>query len=225
MLVFNPTQPQSVTLSATVLATGSTVNGGSVTFNVVNATGTVVVQPVPARVANGLATVMRVALPAGLPAGTYTINASYSDSTGRFAGSSGKGTMLVNPAPVTGFSLPTLPPQAFASSDPTLPPITVNLTVGNQPVTEGQLTFVVTNSSNTIVGSPVTVNVTNGTATVKITIPPETPHGTYTITPTYSDTKVHYHRHLQRLEGQLRYLEAIDERADHRALHHLSGPQ
>jgi hypothetical protein len=70
---FNSTTAQTVTLSALVAsATGGTVNEGSVMFTVGTLTAT-------AKVSSGIATTT-LTLPAGFAPGSYTINASYTDS-------------------------------------------------------------------------------------------------------------------------------------------------
>jgi Bacterial Ig-like domain (group 3) len=87
---------QNVTLSATVSST-STVNAGAVTFTVVNSSNQVVSTGTLGTVSNGAASAS-LPLPAGLAAGTYTIEAAYSGSAD-FLASSGNGTLTVDQPP------------------------------------------------------------------------------------------------------------------------------
>ncbi len=94
---------QNVTLSASVSST-PTVNEGTVTFTVLDSSDAVVGTATSGAVSGGVASVS-YALPAGLPAGPYTIDASYADPAGGFGPSSATGTLTVdqpakNPATV-----------------------------------------------------------------------------------------------------------------------------
>ena len=77
---------QSVTLSATVNSNVEIVNGGTVTFTVLNGTNLVGTATISGTVSGGNASVSYT-LPAGTAAGTYTVNAVYNPSTS-FSGSS-----------------------------------------------------------------------------------------------------------------------------------------
>jgi hypothetical protein len=74
-----------LTLSATVSAAGSSVNAGTVTFQVQKADGTVIVSGTSATVANGAASKV-LTLPAGTAVGRYTVQATYG-GTGNLLGS------------------------------------------------------------------------------------------------------------------------------------------
>ena len=84
---------QTVTLTATLTPS---VSEGTVTFTVLSGT-TVIGTAASANVVNGQASVAYV-LPAAIPAGTYTVQASYG-GTANFAASQGTSTLTVNPAP------------------------------------------------------------------------------------------------------------------------------
>ena len=76
----------SLTLSATVSATGSSVNAGTVTFQVMRA-GTLIVSGSSGTVAGGAASKV-LTLPAGAAVGPYTVLATYS-GTSNLVGSEG----------------------------------------------------------------------------------------------------------------------------------------
>ena len=75
----------NVTLTATVSATASTVNAGTVTFQLKNGATDVGSAVVDSSIINGVASVTYT-LPAGRPRGDYTIVATYS-GTANFYGS------------------------------------------------------------------------------------------------------------------------------------------
>ena len=79
------TAPQSVPLSATITSGGGSVNGGTVTFTILNG-GTTIASATSGSIVNGAATAT-VTLPAGTAIGNYAIQAAYSGSA-NFGGSS-----------------------------------------------------------------------------------------------------------------------------------------
>ena len=185
---FNPAD-QTFTLTAQVVsADGTIVNEGTVTFTVEDANGNPIGSPVAAPVTNGQASATYT-LPGGTPVGTYTIVANYDDSSvGNYQNSSGTGTLTVSAAPTN-----TSVSNVTASYSPVDQTITLGATVtsGEVPVNEGQVTFVVTNSTGQVIGS-VTANVSNGTATASFMVLGGLPPGTYTITATYNDSTGNY---------------------------------
>jgi hypothetical protein len=87
---------QAVTLNATVTSSAGTVNKGTVTFTVLQGS-TVIGVAASGGVANGNA-VVSYTLPGSTAAGTYTIQAAYTDSSNNFAASSDNThTLTVNP--------------------------------------------------------------------------------------------------------------------------------
>lgn len=84
---------ESVTLSAGVSSSAGPVNGGNVTFSVLNGSGQVVGTPVRRPVVNGIASAM-FTIPAGLAAGAYVLDGSYSGYAG---GSISAGTRVTLP--------------------------------------------------------------------------------------------------------------------------------
>ncbi|MGB0064190.1 MAG: chitobiase/beta-hexosaminidase C-terminal domain-containing protein, partial [Terracidiphilus sp.] len=82
------------------------MNAGKVTFTVLNGASTVGTPTTSGTVANGAA-IISYALPAGTPAGTYTIQAVYSDAGGSLGSSSGSASLIVGPAtPIITWSTP-----------------------------------------------------------------------------------------------------------------------
>jgi streptogramin lyase len=94
---------QAVGLSAAVTSAGGTVNEGTVTFTVLSDT-TVIGNPATVNVVAGAAAA-GYTLPAGTPAGTYTIQSVY-NGTANFQGSSDSTqTLTVNPPSASGGTL------------------------------------------------------------------------------------------------------------------------
>ena len=94
---------QSLTMTASITASGVTVNQGAVTFDTyvpkaVSGVTTYVVVPVTILVAAGMAT-NTYFLPAGLPVGTYSLPASYVDAADIFLPSSDTSHTLTVTAP------------------------------------------------------------------------------------------------------------------------------
>ncbi|HVG20250.1 MAG TPA: Ig-like domain repeat protein [Blastocatellia bacterium] len=87
---------QTITLSATVTATGSTVNEGTVTFQVKDGTTNVGSAVISSTLTGGAASVT-YSLPGGLAAKQYTIDASYGGGNS-FSSSVGIGTLTVEKA-------------------------------------------------------------------------------------------------------------------------------
>ena len=89
----------SVPITATITTPSTVVLSGTVTFMVLNATGSVVGN-VQASVVNGQAQAT-LNLPS-LPAGNYTITESYHDRYGSFSDSSGTGHLIIKQPPLPG---------------------------------------------------------------------------------------------------------------------------
>ncbi|QJW95478.1 Ig-like domain-containing protein [Frigoriglobus tundricola] len=172
---------QSVNLSATFTSTGGTVTGGTATFTILQGT-TVIGTAVTVNVTAGTATTSYT-LPAGTPAGTYTIQITYSGSTD-FAGSTSTQTLVIaNFASAVSTSATSV---VFSSSSQSVN-LSATLTSLGGMVSEGTATFTVLQGT-TVIGSPVTVNVTAGAATASYTLPAGLAVGTYQIQVTYNGT-------------------------------------
>jgi hypothetical protein len=180
------TGDQNVTLNATVTVTSGagTVNEGTVTFTIMQGSTVIGTKQSTSVDSSGHASVTYV-LPAGTAAGSYTIDASYSDSAGNFATSSDTShTLTVNPAPTS-----TLASDATANFSASAQTVTLSATVTSLvgTVNEGHVIFTVLDSQGKTIGSATSPgNVNNGTASVSYSLPAGTPPGTYRIVATYS---------------------------------------
>ncbi|HUB25291.1 MAG TPA: MBG domain-containing protein [Tepidisphaeraceae bacterium] len=140
-------------LSATVAAAGFDVNSGSITFTVTNADNDVLAS-VSAPVTNGSAS---TTIPlAGFNAGTYSIEASYSDSTDTYASSGGSSTLTIAQAAPTvtaSAARVTYNASPYANSD-----VTASVTgLGNVAIADGSFSYSYYDSQgNALSGAPTT---------------------------------------------------------------------
>jgi hypothetical protein len=174
---------QIVTLSATVTGTSGIVNTGTIVFTVSQG-GTQTGVPVTGSVVNGTASAGFV-LPAGTPAGTYTILAAYSGTTTLASSSDNTHTLTVTPAATTTDASNVNANYSTAAQSVTLA-ATVTSPAGT--VSVGTVTFTLLRGT-TPVGTAVTsTTVTNGSASASYTLPAGTAAGVYTIQGTYNGT-------------------------------------
>jgi hypothetical protein len=177
---------QFVTLSATVTSAAGGVNEGKVTFTVLNGQNV----PVGNQVGGGAVTagsaIATYSLPA-LPAGIYTIQAQYADaSPADFTGSQDSTHSLLLQA-ATNTAAAAVAPLSFSESSTSLP-LSASVTSAGGSVGEGAVMFLLVDSRNNVVGSPVTSGtVAGGLASATFVVPPGTPAGTYTVQARYSD--------------------------------------
>jgi hypothetical protein len=163
---------QQVTLTAKVTASGSTVNGGTVTFTYAGQTVTGQVN------SKGVATAL-VTVRAGTSAGAYPFTVAYG-GTANFLASTGTGTLTVK-ADSTHVSVA---PAVVAYSAGTAQQVTVTATVTaglGGPVAEGSVTFTYGTQTVTVM-----VN-SKGVATATLTVAAGTPRGKYNLTAAYAD--------------------------------------
>ena len=161
---------QNVTLNATITSPAGEVNEGTETFSILYGT-TVIGMPVTVNVSAGAAATVYV-LPAGTAAGTYTIQAVY-NGTANFLGYTDTSHDLVSPPPRQP------PPQhASATFNVGSQDVTLNATVTSPAgkVNEGTETFTILNGT-TVIGVPVTVNVSAGAAAAIYVLPAGTVAG------------------------------------------------
>ncbi len=172
---------QNVSLSTTVSSPGGTVNEGTVTFKIFNGT-TVIGTSVTANVAANTAAAV-YALPAGIAAGSYTIQAIY-NGTANFGGSSSSNSLAVTATTST-----TAVATASATFNGAAQNVTLNTTISSPggAINEGTVTFEVLNGA-TVVGTAVTVNVVANAATAVYLLPAGTQGGTYTVQAVYNGT-------------------------------------
>jgi hypothetical protein len=172
---------QSVNLGATFSSLSGAVNSGTATFTILQGT-TVIGSPVTVNVSAGSAGAV-YALPAGLAAGTYTIQVAY-DGTTNVTGSSTNQTLII-----AAFASSTASAGATATFRPSSQSVTLsaNFTSSGGTVTGGTATFTVLQGA-TVIGSPVTVNVSGGTVSPSYLLPAGLAAGTYTIQVTYNGT-------------------------------------
>jgi len=177
---------QNVTLTAAVAA-GSAVNEGTVTFQIMDGAANVGTAVTSATLSNGAASAI-YALPAGLLANTYTIQATYSGGT-NFVASSGSESLIVKPpAPPTQTDTATIVSNNAVTFSSGIQHVT--LTAGVVPgatVNEGTVTFQVVDAASNPIGAAVpSATLTGGNASVSYALPAGTGANTYTIQAAYS---------------------------------------
>jgi uncharacterized protein YlbG (UPF0298 family) len=174
---------QSVNLTATVTSGSINVNEGSETFAILNGLN-IIGMPVTVAVANGAAGTSSYALPAGTPAGTYTIEAIYY-GTGNYLGSiDASHTLKINAASTT-----TAASGASTTFSTAPQPVSLGATVSSPAgaVNGGSVTFTILNGGTTI-ASATSGTIVNGAAGATVTLPAGTAVGSYTIQAVYSGT-------------------------------------
>jgi hypothetical protein len=173
-LTYNSTTAQTVTLSANVTSPdGGKINEGTVTFTLQGTNLTAV-----ADVTDNLATATLI-LPAGFTAGTYSLTASYADSTNvnglinyTSSTSANTATLTVSSATVTTFALNTTAINSPDGKTAQSAALAANVTSANGSVNEGSVTFTLFNPNGTNLTA--TQSVSEGTATTTLTLPAPT---------------------------------------------------
>ena len=181
---------QQVLLSATVTESGGTVNSGKVTFTVFNSSNTQIGSSLTSgTVSDGFASVLYV-VPAGTPAGTYTIEAQFSDSGGTLLSSSDSShTLSIVPASTTTTASNVNTGFTLSGS---MVPVIATVTSPDGTVSEGTVTFTVLNGSTVIGHSVMSGTVSDGIATANFNLPAGTALGTYKLQAFYSDIGGNY---------------------------------
>jgi hypothetical protein len=173
---------QSVDLSATVTSPAGTVNEGTETFTILNGT-TVIGTPVTVSVSAGAAAAA-YALPGGTAGGTYTIRAAYNGTSNLLPFTDTSHDLIVGAAAAA--TATAAATASFSAADQTLH-LAATATSAAGTVNEGTETFTLL-SGTTVIGTPVTVNVSAGAAAAAYTLPGGTSAGAYTIQATYNGT-------------------------------------
>ena len=180
---YNANAAETATLTANVVGVAGPVSEGTVTFTVSTTDGTQVGLPITVNVVNGLATAT-ISLPAGTPAGTFTLNTIFNGSQNYSATSVVAGTLTVLPAPTTiQVSGATV---TYTTAAQTIS-LSGQVTSTGGTVLDGTLTFTLV-AGTTAIGTPVTVNVVNGVANATYTIPGGVLAGNYSIQAVYTGT-------------------------------------
>jgi len=143
---YNPSA-HNVTLNSSVTSQfGGTVNTGKVTFTVTDSGANVVGSAVQSTTVVANSTSVSYGLPAGLPAGDYSITADYSGG-GNFLTSTGYGTLTVNKAnqtivfgPLVAKTYGVAPLTLSATGGPTGNPVTFSVSSGPGSVQGNMLT-------------------------------------------------------------------------------------
>jgi hypothetical protein len=167
-----------VTLTATVTDDTQTVNEGSVTFTLVGSNGTL--GTAQGTVTGGSASA-NFPLPANTAVGSYTIDASYSDSAGNFDPSFDNAhTLTVNTANATKVGLTTITINPNYINGTAQLTLTAQVSNAGGTVNGGVLTFTVGSVSSK-------ANVVNGTASVQLTAPLQSVLGSFKVALSYTD--------------------------------------
>jgi hypothetical protein len=176
---------QSVTLTATVSA-ASTVNQGTVTFQVVDAAANNVGAAVTsAALTSGSASVSYL-LPGGTAAQDLTIRAKYSGGA-NFQASSGSATLTVNLAPSIKEPTTTAVSDQSVTFSAAAQNVTLTATVtAASPVNEGTVTFQVKDGAVNVGSAVVSGTLTSGNASAIYALPAGLAAAPYTIQATYS---------------------------------------
>lgn len=190
---FSPNN-QTVKLSANVADSstpGDTVNEGTVTFTVTDSSNNTL-GTVQGTVAGGIASA-NFSLNGAQALGAYTVTVSYNDSsTGHFADSGDvKGTLTIGSALVT-----TTAGNIAAAYSPNTQTVTLGAGVADSnipgdTVNEGIVTFTITASSGTQIGTAQAA-VVGGLANYTFTLPAGLAAGSYTLAVSYSDSSGHF---------------------------------
>jgi hypothetical protein len=181
---------QSVTATATVTDNGSPVPTGSkVTFTLLDPKG----NPVAASVGTGTTDATgkatgTVTVPASEPVGTYTVQASYTDSGGKIHTTPLTGTLTISTSNVTLVGSVT-PTTVFNDTSHQLA-VSATVSAGSGTVNEGKVVFTLLDPSGAAVGSPsAAMPVTSGAANATLTLPANaTPGTTYGLKMDYTDS-------------------------------------
>jgi hypothetical protein len=176
---------QNVTLAATVTSPEGTVNTGTVTFTVLQGRTPVGTAVTSAAVSNGSASVS-YPLPAGTPAGTYTVQAVYSGTASLMTSSDNTHTLTVSKAAATvtlGNLTQTYTGSPISATAVTTPAgLTVDFTYNgsaNPPTAAGSYTVIGAISSANYQGSATgTLKINQATPTITWPAPAAITYGT-----------------------------------------------
>jgi large repetitive protein len=173
---------QSVTLSATVTSAAGTVNGGTVTFTILDGSNQQVGQAATSgTVSNGAASAS-YSLPGSTATGTYTIKATYGGTASFLTSTDSAHTLIVNASTVTTASNAS---RSFSLNDQTVT-LSATVTSAAGTVNGGTVTFTILNGANPVGSASTSTAVSGGAASASYTLPGGTAANTYTIQAVYS---------------------------------------
>ena len=180
---FNASSDQSIPLTATVSSTAGAINEGIVTFTILQG-DTPVGSSVSETVTNNQA-MATYDLLAGTAGGTYTIQAVYTDPAD-YSTSTGTNVLTVSAASTSVTPADASTTYNGIASEGYSLSAAVDSTTGT--VNQGSVTFQILTGSGTKIGSPITVNVSDGIASQNATLPAATPPGSYVIDAVFNGT-------------------------------------
>ena len=178
------TANQNVVLTASVASAQGTVNGGTVTFTVMNGPVQIGASATSGIVSNGSASASFV-LPGGTSVGAYTITAVYNASNNFTTSSDNTHSLTVNAASTTITAANESATYNVNNQNVTL---AATVTSPQGTVNGGTVTFTVFNGGTPVGAAVVSGTVTNGAASATFVIPGGTAIGTYTITAAYGSS-------------------------------------
>ena len=169
---------QTVALNASVVGVTGTISEGTVTFSIYNGQ-TLVGTATTANEADGSASV-NYTLPAGLAVGSYSVQAQYSGTANYLPAIDTTHVLTVTQASTTTAGPTTSPSVPFNSNNNQNVTLTATVSSGAGSVSEGTVTFIVSNAT-TQIGTAIVVPVSNSTATGTFSLPAGTPGGSYSV--------------------------------------------
>ena len=172
--------PFATTLQVKITDSGNNpVSGVTVIFSAPGSGASATVTAPALTDTNGLTTVTAAA---NLFAGAYSVTASV-------VGVANSATFNLTNTAATTITVNPVVGLAGTAGVPTVP-LSATLSSSAGPVSSGTITFTVTNSANSQVGTAVTGTVAKGGASATFSVPQGTPAGAYTVTAAYSGAPV-----------------------------------
>jgi hypothetical protein len=182
----------SVTVSDANGPINGSLTGGTITFTVLNSSGTAVTGGVTVPVNSVGQASATLTLPSNLAAGSYTVQAVYNSTNGQFNNSTSSEALTITPAPVGSASTTLVPGNGSVPFSAAAQVANIPVLINSPSATVNTGSVTVTLLVNGIPVSTATGTVTNGQTTVALAVPPGEPAGSYTLTEVYSDNTGHF---------------------------------
>ena len=160
------------------------IKEGTASFSLLDSAGHAVGQPLTTTVGSDDEASVSYLLPAGLAAGEYTIQASYTDPAGNFSPSA-DATQDLTVAPAS-TSTTTAPTITYNGTDSAVG-LSAQVTSPGGTVNEGSVSFTLLDQSGQEVGTTSAGNMIDGAASATYPVPANTPSGNYSVEVVYSD--------------------------------------